>query len=711
MSLFSPFLKRPHRTPLNGKLATMVCGMVLTACLPVNVSVPALTPPSAHAEIYAEDNSRNVLPLNSPNQLPGQNVPVSLSLRGANVRDVLRGLGRSGRFNIMIDEAVSGTVSVDLHDVPMPAVLQAIGTQNNLHYAMGGNNTLLVFSRDTVNDQALRRTHTDIIPLHYTNAAVIANVLNGTIFAPNNRRGRGMSGANGQPLLAITPDFRTNSLIVVGTEQDVIVTRDFVDQLDKPRESKTWRLSHADALDVATLLGATLFNEGTGAISTGTGGGGAGGGGLGGAGGGGAGGAGGAGGGGMGGNALVGMSPSLLRVRSEDITEGTGSNTAGTSSGGSGGAAQEIEVRALSKTDETISISPLGAIILPDTRLNTITIMGTQQQITLAENMIARLDQRAPQVVIEAMLVEVSETTGKELGFNMGIDQKDFATSFNNLRPGIATNVLGGTTPFTQIGVANNATNPFRSLFRFNTRPNTGTANDFFYQINALVKNERAKILANPNLITLHDKEAVISIVDEVVESVTVTLDSATGGTIGSETNIGEVGIILNILPKVGANGAINMRIKPSLSTIASIITDPNGNQITLLSRREAVSQNIKLRDGETFVMGGLIQETDTNSLAKYPGLSDLPIIGALMRNSNRNHSRTELLVVLTPHIVKEDTTGPGVLPGLQQPHVVNTLSMEDFPAIPKRSSPQPTIEQWTPPPPVEQALPVRAMW
>jgi type II secretory pathway component GspD/PulD (secretin) len=620
-------------------------------------------------------------------ELPNQQKLITLALRGVPLATVLSAIGREGGFGVIVSDVITGELNTDLTKVTILEALQALASQYDLQYTVQNGHTLMVYNRTSDSGVELQRSHSDIIPLQHANASVIARLLNSTIFqqqpsaaassssgsssfnggSPNSNSSSD-DGPQGPPTgPRITADFRTNSIIVVGRESDVELAKEYAHILDKPRERKTWRLSHSDALDVASLLSSGLFNEGTPAlILSGSGGS------SGGSGGGGASSGGGSSGGG---NTGIGRLPSTLRVRSESIEEGTGSASATPGQDLDSASGNSTTLRATVKQQSTVSIMPTGVLIVPDTRLNTLTLLGTATQLAMAEKMMASLDQPAPQVVIETTLLEVSEGSAKELGFNMGLDQGTFQTSQNNVP---STGSFGGTTPFTQaVGLANSATNPFEALFRYATRRDYGSSYNFYYQINALIRNNRAKILANPNLITMHDEEAVISIVDEIIKSVTVTLDSASSAVIGSTTNIGEVGVTLSVLPKVGANGFINLRIHPSLSTVSSVQEDSQGNVVTLLSKREAIGQNIKLRDGETLVMGGLIQETDTNSVSKYPFLADLPILGALARNSTRSRQRTELLVLLTPHIVTNDTTaptpGPGSLPGIQTPKVISS--------------------------------------
>lgn len=590
--------------------------------------------------------------MDQPVQIKGGRQVVHLSFRDVSVGDALRALGRKGGFNVVMNDSVKGSISVDLMGVTVQEALEAIKTQSDLSYETRSGDTLMVTTADSMRGQELQRTHSEVMTLRYANASVMANLLNNSVFAPASREQ--ISGnTGGQLFKKITPDFRTNSIIVVGTESDLQIARDYVKAMDIPRESKTWRLSHADAVDVATLLMSSLFNEGspTFQMQAGGGAGGAGGG---------AGGAGGGAGGGTGGGD-VGQLPSSLRIRTEEVKEGEGAskstNTAG-SAGLSEGASvvDSMSLRSVVKTDQNVSISPNGVMLIPDSRLNTLTLFGTARQVELADRMIAALDRPAPQLVIETSMIELTDTAAKELTFNSSVMHRGVDFSVNNPAIGAGAGLVrvGGGLPFASIGVPSEATNPFSSLFRYSTS-HAAVNRDFYYQLNALVRNQKAKILSNPSILTVSDQEALISMVDEVIKNVTVTFDAASNVPIGSETNIGDVGIVLNLLPKVGPNGTVSMRIRPTLSTVASVVTDVRGNTVTLLSKREALAQNVVLRDGETFVLGGLIQDSESGVINKIPGLGDLPILGALARSSVRNKERTELLILITPHIINDD--------------------------------------------------------
>jgi type II secretory pathway component GspD/PulD (secretin) len=264
--------------------------------------------------------------------------------------------------------------------------------------------------------------------------------------------------------------------------------------------------------------------------------------------------------------------------------------------------------------------------------------MGTVEQIDLVESILPVLDAQVPQVAIEASLVEISLENAKVLEGQWGTSTNHSEFGFGNSNTAIG------------LPTKTDSTGATRSAFSYSTAA-LNKPNDLVLNIRALIQEKRAKVLANPTVIASHDTEAVISVVDEVVRRVTVTLDGTTG-TITRQVELGDVGIILDILPRVGDDGTVNMRIRPSVSTVREVTTDFQGNQITLLNRRDMISQNVRIKDGRTLVLGGLIQENNTLNHSKLPLLGDAPIVSALFRASQRASKRTELVMLITPHIL-----------------------------------------------------------
>ncbi|MFN8614754.1 MAG: secretin N-terminal domain-containing protein [Vampirovibrionales bacterium] len=643
--------------------------MALWACLllillPSGVFSPGLLP-TAQAAVS----------LQAAVSVPNGSKKVTLQVSNAPIKDVLRGLATQGGVNLMIDESVAGNITVDLKQIPLNEALASVISLSNLSLIPQSQNLFLVLHRDRADTVGLTRTYTQLIPVQFGNATQMAALLNSTLFAntmgnSSTNSGNGSSmGGGGQSNATnnkVQADHRTNTLIVMGTQKDIELATQAVQSLDRPRESRTFYLSHANAVDVATQLVSSLFNDGTQGILMGAGGGAGGGGGGGSAGGGGAGGGGGGRitGGGGGGTAGPASAPASVRVNTESVEEGSGiNNLSGSTSSDSSSStfSEDIVLRGTVKTSETLQISPLGAIVLPDTRLNTITVMGTAEQIAQAESLIPILDAEPPQVSIDVSLVEISEQGIKDLSTNVGLAGGRFQFGFNNEPLTGIRSQTAVTTPANTglIGLPTNTGNEIRSGALFSTRPLV-TGDDFLLQVNALINNRRAKVLANPTIVATHDTEAIVSIVDQIVRRVNVTIGGLSGTT-SIETELGEAGIVLDVLPKIGEDGTVTMRIRPSITSIRDIQEDSSGNLVTLLTKRDLLAQAVRIKDGQTLMMGGLVKETTTLNKNKYPLLGDLPIVGAMFRASSNNQSRSELVLMMTPHIINTLNPTPAI--------------------------------------------------
>lgn len=622
-------LLKASLTPLSRVIPLSLSACLLTGMLAMPCQAQVVSP----SNVLTGDVRVTVNPANLRQSLPilGADRKVTMSFRGVDLQDALRALAKEGNFNVLIDESVTGTLNLDLNKISIQDALETIKTASNLSYSIQGR-SLLVADAASVKGQSFNQSTTRIFPLRYTNAKVMANFMNSTIFgdraAGSSGKSSGGSGSTGSnTALTVTPDFHTNSLIVVGTPTDMKTVQQHIESLDQPRQTKTWRLSQANVLDVATIISSSIFNEGQPALSTGAS-------------------------ASSSGNSGAGGSPSSLRVTAETMQDGSGAAQASNSSSSGGGQTSlvnSLTLRSRIQQTQTVQVSPNGPILLPDTRLNTLTLMGTAEQIAMVEAMIPILDRKVPQVVLEASLIEISEDGRKELGFSSGSNLGVFSSGSNT----------GGSTLINRafsnsIGSSTSATTPLETLYRFTSRPATRRGN-IVYQLNALVSKSKAKMLANPTVITTSDNETMISITDEIIRSITVT-QGTNGAPPTFSTNIGEAGIVLNILPKIGANNTISMRVRPVVSTIARTERDRFGNLVTLLSKREALAQNVQLQDGETFVLGGLIHNTNRESVTQDPILSRLPIVGALARNSNNAKHRSELVILITPHIMNDES-------------------------------------------------------
>lgn len=149
----------------------------------------------------------------------------------------------------------------------------------------------------------------------------------------------------------------------------------------------------------------------------------------------------------------------------------------------------------------------------------------------------------------------------------------------------------------------------------------------------------------------------------------------ASNGLSGSTVTFKKFGVSLSYTPIVLANGRISMRVKPEVSEISSLSVVSNGNQIPSLSTRSAET-TVELGSGQSFMIAGLIQNNSINTIDKAPGLGDVPILGNLFRSSSFKRGETELVIIVTPYLVKPIEEADVHLPtdGFRAPNEVQRL-------------------------------------
>jgi type II secretory pathway component GspD/PulD (secretin) len=263
-------------------------------------------------------------------------------------------------------------------------------------------------------------------------------------------------------------------------------------------------------------------------------------------------------------------------------------------------------------------------------------LRGTRQAIDNALALIAQVDVEPLQVMVEVKVVDASPEKIEEYGINWSW------SPFSFLEAPAGSGI--GTFPSTT------RRNGFGEFSRVPW--------DFTGVLSAMVTNKDAKILAKPRIQVVDNRDANIFIGD----TIRARIAQATG--LGAQTvEIVEfpIGIVLLIRPRVNADGNITMRIHPVVSTITAV----DAQNVPQTSSREAET-TVMVKDGETMVIGGLIREEEINTMSKIPILGDLPLIGELFRHRKNNNRKSEILVVITPRIVRSgaSATAPGAAGG-----------------------------------------------
>lgn len=506
---------------------------------------------------------------------------VSLSLRNASLRDVLHALAAQGKFNIILDESIEGTLTVDIKDVSVNKALEYIFTAANLSYSKDGN-TIIVATKEKADEKNLTAKTFKAIPVLYRDAAVIAMQLNNTIFKVPR------PGGSTTALAAYDPD--SNSLLIMGTDADIKLVSNALRELDKPRNRRVYKIKHNHPSYIAQVLAANFFMS---AMNTG-------------------------GMGGMNGGMTGGMMGGTMNGGM------AGGNTNGGMGNMSGGLAFMVG----------------GVTFIPEPISSTLTVLATDEQLALIDSIIEQVDVRRPQVEIEVSLVEIQNS-----------ELKVFAPMWKSFQ-------FGKESMFTINNLAPDGTRTGTNFFQFsrNNFPSTRHLVEGVTIENSH-KTLRAKVLANPTVVAMDGATSKISITDQVPNIVRTQTVPTVGPPVTTTTiTTTDAGIEMEITPQIFNDGSVQLKLTPKVTQPTRPVTAEDGVSTTLISTREMDLSAVRIRDGETLVIGGLLKETSNLDIDKVPGLDKLPIVRAMFNATNRNDKeRTELVLMVTPHIIKED--------------------------------------------------------
>jgi MSHA biogenesis protein MshL len=245
------------------------------------------------------------------------------------------------------------------------------------------------------------------------------------------------------------------------------------------------------------------------------------------------------------------------------------------------------------------------------------------------------------QVLIQARFLEVTLRKGFETGIRWdNIQEQFFNLDLTELS--LSWNLFGGGTPTSANGAL---------LVAGATGPLAG--GDFVLAdlVKALETQGKVKALASPKVATMNNQTAIVKVArqdvyftSEISQGEVSTLQSFTPNTI-------DVGVILDVTPQIGAGGQINMNIHPSITAEFDRVTAPDGSEFPLLRIREADTV-VKVRDGQTIIIAGLIQETDTTDRSGLPCLTNLPVLSYLAGFREERTEKTELVILITPTVL-----------------------------------------------------------
>ena len=268
---------------------------------------------------------------------------------------------------------------------------------------------------------------------------------------------------------------------------------------------------------------------------------------------------------------------------------------------------------------------------------------GTEAEAQVVELLVRQLDVPAPQVSLEAKVVALSKQASKELGVEW---QWSKLPQYPQQRKTYRNEGKSNERVERDIHRQWQGTEQAPGIIQFGHGPE-GQPFEFYFsaQLNALMTAGKARILARPNIMTIQGHEAVINIGGEVP----VPTQSVTDSTTTTSITYRQAGIILRYTPRVNVNGHITAEVHTEVSS-PSYVEDIKAYQF----QKRSADTVVRLRDGETMVIGGLIGSEESKTLSKVPFLGDLPVLGAFFRNLKRSKSESELMIFLTAHILDD---------------------------------------------------------
>jgi type IV pilus assembly protein PilQ len=359
-----------------------------------------------------------------------------------------------------------------------------------------------------------------------------------------------------------------------------------------------------------------------------------------------------------------------------------------------------------------------GLQALGDERTNSLTLIGPPRLVDIAMTQLGQLDVRRRQVAINVKIVDVNllNTQDFNTSFSFGVGKNFFvndggaaalnfggvnpptaeeATASGGQTPPIIRNVYRDSVPFI------NPTNPSQGYIPLNDplqpgitsaltsssevvpieiNPDTGVPTKYALQgvtsnvslslpslyqfpkrflstLQTQITNGNAKILTDPTLTVQEGQQALVNLTSEVYAGLKL-VQTSTSQSLQTlfvrEPIIREAGLTVSVkVDRVDDNGFVSLSVAPTVSAPNGSVSTPDGN-ITLLSKRSLASGVVRLRDGQTLILSGIIQDADRTAISKVPILGDIPLLGSLFRKTNRQNQRNEVIVLLTPQIMDD---------------------------------------------------------
>ena len=636
--------------------------------------------PAQNKPIIRGNTSSDSIKLQGSTSISKTNPKITLSLKNSDVQSVLRMFADKAGLNIVFHESAKGNVTLDLVNVPLNDAFRMVLQISHLTYYLDGK-TLIVSSESEANKSAWSKQELVSVPVNYVDATSLANFLNKNIFSKNTP---GLS--NWQ---VVSTNVLTNELLVFGTKNDLEMVKKVVAKFDVPPINTTFTVKHTTPAEMAELIcnmlgytvGADLKNSGSsrsGSSSSGSSSSNSG-----------------------NKNGSTGFAANILN---KGIVTGFASSSGGKSGGsGSGGSSKGGSSSSGSSSSNSSNSISIGKNIIActvyqkdgnnskngnsgstnnnsnnntstnngdNTNSNsssnssnyfssfgktnimvsyfpqrwTVQILGgSKAQLHLIEDFIKKNDIKQPQAMMDITILELTETGQKDLQNTWMLATKHFSIY----------NDMDGNT---------------QTMFPIHFGPeNPGAVISYPFvewAMKYLISNQKARVVANPKIMLTNGETSTIDLSEDYIETVDAEIITSAFGTASGVQRTYNVaddkGLTFELTPFISPEGYITLNLTSEYATLAGtqeaqLIEDSTAEKelvATLLNHRNIELKNVRIKDNETLIIGGLVKEDETKNISKIPFLGDIPLIGVVFRSTTTKKVKNELLIMLTPKIL-----------------------------------------------------------
>jgi general secretion pathway protein D len=287
---------------------------------------------------------------------------------------------------------------------------------------------------------------------------------------------------------------------------------------------------------------------------------------------------------------------------------------------------------------------------------NALVVRGTPDQIALAEKLVEDLDKARPEVIVDIAVMQVSKDRSRTLGLSPP------TSATVTLQSNLNTATTGTTTSTTTTPTSSGST----TGLNLNTLGNLN-ATDFQVTIpsanlSAIMSDSDTKLIQNPQIRALDGQKATLKIGDRVPVA-TGSFQPGIGGVginplVNTQFQYLDVGVNIDITPHVHANREVTLKITMDVSAVTSHVSIGGIDQPVIGQRK--IEHEIRLKDGEANLLGGIMEDQQTKSLSGIPGLAQIPILKYLFGQTNQDHSENEIVFAIVPHIIRGSDVNEG---------------------------------------------------